>query len=95
MNRELNPHNYHVRYGRHSNIPDCCIRFYLTEWQQHWFDETYRRRHLGRVSVGYVPCASCISNRTFIHVHTCDRLCRSYYRGDLKQAAFVELQEAA
>lgn len=59
---------YHVEYGRHSNIPDCCIAFWLGRWQS-IFDKPEGERH--RVSVGYVPCPKCLEEKRFVAVHQC------------------------
>ena len=60
---------YHIEFGRHSNIPDCCIEFWLGEWGR-ILNKPEAERH--RVDVGYVPCSKCLEEKRFVVVHRCN-----------------------
>ncbi len=72
---------YFIALGAHSEIPTCCIHFWLMSFrdastediQKYW---TYFPRE-----VGYIPCPECIKNKNFIKIHLCDKnneVCKRY-----------------
>ena len=66
---------YDITYGLHSNIPACCIVFYLTEWtRENERDSPYARAVHGDL-INYVPCPECFALRRFVALRRCDRDC--------------------
>jgi hypothetical protein len=51
--------------GRESNIPDCCIRFYISDWKHNWIRSTHREYMNSAGIISYVPCPSCIQKQRF------------------------------
>lgn len=76
---------YHLAYGRHSGIPDCCIRFWLTEWETEMTQRTTYARLVRRASRGYVPCPKCLINKSFVQVRSCIGECGRECRDDFKR----------
>lgn len=72
--------SYHVRFGRHSNIPDCCIWFFLSTWKgwenDPFLDRDYRRAAniIGK-NAGYVICPTCLLNNNIKKIHKCYQGC--------------------
>lgn len=69
---------YHIAYGRHSLIPECCIVFYVTEW--HPFFETKWRgtaynKMLDESKFNYVACPDCFFSDNLIKIRICDIDC--------------------
>jgi hypothetical protein len=74
--------NAHRRCGIHSNIPTCCIEFYITRWRGHdmykcWTGRVYRFLisfwYPPQRSPAYVPCPKCLLKRYAQPLHECDR----------------------
>jgi hypothetical protein len=69
---------YHIAFGRHSLIPECCIRFFVEEWDAR---ELWRNRSLWFVrmnrkdNVQYVRCPDCLVNGRRAKIHFCDGEC--------------------
>lgn len=61
--------------GKHSNIPDCCVEWFVFIIQ--FFgtkaaDLYYQAVGYGR---GYIPCPVCLVNNVNITIHKCDITC--------------------
>jgi hypothetical protein len=77
---------YFIGSGLHSNIPDCCIKFFVTTWYEvqgshrvvkHYYD-LIRRYHYN-----YVPCPKCLGEGVKVTMHKCDpdsEECRKWWR---------------
>lgn len=67
--------DYHIAYGLHSNIPACCIVFWLTEWtKENERDSAYAQTiHMDLVQ--YVPCPECFALQRFNGIRICQRDC--------------------
>jgi hypothetical protein len=69
---------FHTAYGRHSNIPDCCIRFFVEEWDG---KELWRRqdipivRMIRRARAGYVLCPACLQSNHVVKIRQCRKEC--------------------
>ncbi len=59
----------HRAFGRHSNIPDCCITFWLTDWNP---GSTYANR---LPHWGYVPCPTCLRTNKRARIRRCALEC--------------------
>lgn len=79
---------YTIAYGLHSNIPPCCIVFFLTEWQG-WEnkDAPYCRAVHAAPEYEYVPCPECFAYRRVNRLRLCDRDCHQG-NGDPCRARF-------
>jgi len=65
--------SYHVELGRHSLIPDCCIRFFIVEWMPGLnTNKLYKRAIDGW---GYVPCPKCLNENHKIKIRICEKDC--------------------
>ena len=67
---------YHIVYGLHSNIPLCCILWWMDEEGR---DTGDMKRGLHK-KVGYVPCPTCCEKETFVKIHTCEGKCENLYK---------------
>ena len=69
MWRQLRAWKYHVALGLHSNIPPCCIIWFLTAWpliyDKQWTSDWFR-------GYGYVRCPLCVLRRRVVKVRHCD-----------------------
>jgi hypothetical protein len=66
-----------ILFGRHSNIPDCCIKFYTQEWLKARFST--RMNLWDRMpSWGYIPCSKCVETGNRIQVHSCTAECYEF-----------------
>lgn len=68
--------------GRHSNIPRCCIRFYIEQWavrpllRDPHFERNYWRRMRRRQWTGlYIPCPRCLASGRAVKIHLCGPRC--------------------
>jgi len=77
----LDMDNYHRIYGKHSNIPECCIEFFIKEWPnlvstgeryQHDNLQDTVEGELGK-TFGYIPCPKCLKEKHWQKIHLCKR----------------------
>lgn len=74
-------------FGRHSNIPDCCIDFYLNEWKN--IDPIIRYERITKLNldakriIGYIPCERCVSRWDFVEIHRCDENCVEFLTDEI------------
>jgi len=75
---------YEIHCGRHSGFSECCIKFFVTKWT--WYSQRTCRRYwkklnaLGAKFPGYIPCPTCLKNKTFVKVKRCPKNCRMKIR---------------
>lgn len=64
-----------IAYGRHSNIPECCIMFFVDEWD--FTKRTKHRKLLWESSPrwNYVPCPKCLKENRRAHLRMCEAEC--------------------
>jgi len=60
---------YHISYGLHSNIPKCCIIYWLTEFDV-YHNELLRRKY--KMDCGYIPCIECIKKQRSNKIVHCE-----------------------
>lgn len=72
----------HVEMGLHSNIPECCVHWFVTHWlwvKPKEFDEV-NRKILKLIKegfyLGYIPCPDCIKKKKFVRVKICKSECK-------------------
>ena len=66
----------HIEYGRHSGIPECCIMFFVGEWDREiitGWDETPYARAIHKCGFGYVPCPECLGTHNKVKIIDCVR----------------------
>lgn len=65
---------YHISYGIHSNIPDCCIKYWLFDFMQSVdsFAENLALRRQSRLPYNYIPCLICIKKRKVNKLVRCE-----------------------
>ena len=89
MKKRLSYKLYNILFGQHSNIPECCIDFFIGKWLKlyssgknrieidayhGWIKST--EKMIGK-KFGYIPCPDCITNLKWVKVHTCTTKCKS------------------
>lgn len=57
--------DYHRVFGEHSNIPPCCIEFFIAKFDRTGIPGKW----------GYVPCAHCVTKGNKIETHSCTYEC--------------------
>ena len=65
---------FHIAYGRHSGIPDCCIKFFVEEWnaKELWRDKTlYIVRAINASPAHYVQCPECLGQSQIVGIRDC------------------------
>ena len=70
---------YDWKMGRHSNIPDCCIDFFVGGGP--WENENYRKAaiaFLNEIRGEYWPCITCLEKRSINKLHYCDGSCPKF-----------------
>jgi hypothetical protein len=80
----------HIIYGLHSNIPWCCIKFFITEWPQ--LVASFGRARNRDPSANYVRCPECLVMNRLVKVHRCTKECELFQR-ELKVSKFYEKNE--
>lgn len=67
--------NQHILYGRHSNIPECCIQFFISEWPGEHARRSPYARAVFDSSYEYVPCPDCFANFFIAKIKDCAKEC--------------------
>ena len=68
-------------HGRHSNIPRCCIRYFIEVWSR--ADDSYidsrtdlmEEKFPAAFWCGYIPCDGCLVAGSFRKIHRCGLRC--------------------
>jgi hypothetical protein len=72
-----------IECGIHSNIPACCIKFFITEkmWMQNRKCKNYYNK-MKDVAVkfgfkwwGYIPCNTCLNSANVVKLRQCPSFC--------------------
>lgn len=74
---------YHIAFGKHSNIPDCCINFFVDEWDEKdlWKDITSPFVIATQASkVQYVRCPECLGKGIVVTLHYCSGVCSKNFQ---------------
>lgn len=74
---------YDWAFGLHSNIPSCCIEFYVDNWDRIWNreDEPYQQA-VDAARFGYVPCPQCLGYNRRAKIVNCEFECGGDHRSD-------------
>jgi hypothetical protein len=65
-----------IAYGRHSQIPECCIAYFIDQWQSElWKDSAYRNV-VHESDYNYVPCPACFYAKRKVKIIDCIVDCR-------------------
>lgn len=64
-----------IAYGLHSNIPMCCILFFVDEWDYTWPSHHAKKVAGARTPWGYVPCPACLTVDNRVHIKMCEAEC--------------------
>lgn len=78
---------YHTLMGLHSNIPQCCIDFFVSQSGDNLraYNKLCAKADKDLFGkFGYVPCPVCWDRRDIKKVHIClpdNQNCRSFYSG--------------
>lgn len=75
-----------IRCGKHSGFPDCCIKFYTTDWERiiillNKGNKEEHKNYVKRMSEkakmngksqwGYIPCPDCLEKENFVETKQC------------------------
>jgi hypothetical protein len=71
----MNNREYDIVYGLHSNIPVCCIIFFLTEWHLENKRNSPYARAVHMALYNYVPCPECLAWHRKNMLRLCDEEC--------------------
>jgi hypothetical protein len=63
-------------WGIHSNIPECCVRFYVDEWDD---KSAYANQVRWSGFKDYIPCPDCLRNNRRNVLHVCDPSCGRFF----------------
>jgi hypothetical protein len=80
----------HIIYGLHSNIPSCCVSFFITEWPR--LVASFGGARNRDPNVAYVRCPNCLTTKRLSVVHFCDKSCEPFLR-EYKLEQFYETNE--
>lgn len=85
------PDTFDVRFGRHSRVPDCCIAFFISEWEYMYssrghdeFMHSAYSRAIDAANAGYVLCPSCLGNGKRAKLRICVNECGGDHLADFK-----------
>ena len=71
----INQERYHTLYGRHSDLPECCILFFIHEWEGRdlWRDneENPYVRAVRASKANYVQCPQCLAAGKIVRMREC------------------------
>lgn len=91
-NRELKI--YHRAFGAHSNIPECCVEFFVNQWdmQEGWSNENnWYHQAVNVARFGYVPCPPCLGLGNKAIIKLCDDECGGQHRSDFMPTGFINV----
>ena len=64
-----------IAYGLHSNIPMCCINFFVEEWDYMQDTPHSRAIDMANPKWNYVPCPECLQTNNRVHLRMCEAEC--------------------
>lgn len=70
-----NTNEFHRRYGRHSGIPDCCIRYFMSDWSNDLARMSTYAKLVNMLEWGYVPCFRCVARGNQATIKQCEIDC--------------------
>lgn len=80
-------------YGRHSNIPSCCIEFFVEEWSRRRMWEHEDDPYVRAVNVAhfnYVPCPTCLGRNKRAKLKLCVDECGGEHHRDFYPRTMVD-----
>ena len=79
---------YALDFGRHSNIPECCIQAFVNNWDAHRLARARKiEKEIGRPLWEYIPCDKCLDTQRAVAIHKCHPGCGAENFMDEKEAA--------
>lgn len=79
--------------GAHSKIPVCCIHFWLLAYTRYTEERMEEYRNLVPKRVHYIPCPTCIENKSYVKTHICNPdnpVCQRYFDFDEEECECEE-----
>ena len=76
--------SYDILYGRHSLIPECCIQFFVTQWDGEFARRSAYYEAVQLANFKYVPCPECLVARNKVRIRECERDCGRVCRKDFE-----------
>ncbi len=77
------PAEYHIKFGKHSNIPDCCIQYFISSKYQYLYTANNWK---------YIPCPKCFKENKKNKLHYCNYKCIPFLL-EIDNAAFAGILE--
>lgn len=65
-----------IAFGRHSFIPECCIAFYISGWENHWTTCSEYAYAVKQSAYNYVPCPACFMADRKVKIRNCAVECK-------------------
>jgi len=75
---------YDIAYGRHSLIPECCIRYFVHAWEREYENRTPYWFAVFHSRFDYVPCSTCFAHDNKVNIRICKRDCGKQCRKEFK-----------
>jgi hypothetical protein len=66
---------WHRAFGLHSNIPECCVDYFVGTWRTRFDTERGRDYVKMTKSWKYIPCPECLAAKRIERLHYCDSSC--------------------
>jgi hypothetical protein len=76
-----------IAYGRHSRIPECCIRFFVDVWaaREMWREDTELVKAVHASRARYVQCPDCLKHQKLpVNILLCRIDCGGDHMEDFK-----------
>jgi hypothetical protein len=78
---------YHIKFGVHSNIPACCINFFVNKWDKREMWRQHDNPIVKKVrasGANYVQCPKCLSAGRKVQIKLCDAECGGDHTEDFE-----------
>lgn len=65
-----------IAFGRHSLIPECCIKFFVDRWGSILWENSVYKEDVHTSDYNYVPCPECFYSGIKVDIRICERDCK-------------------
>jgi len=76
---------YTWAFGRHSNIPECCIEFFVSGEYLEYIKNGY-----STLGWRYMPCPKCLGENNQVELHYCTNQCSAFLKSINGSSLFIE-----
>ena len=73
---------YHRAFGLHSNIPECCVEFFINVWHDRMLStgSSPYERAVHHAKAQYVQCPECLGTGYVQELRECVKECGGYHQ---------------